>query len=64
MCHKRFASTTLFGVGVSIDDADSALRPCNRVAACGEYCVGPKGFVSASACIMFPAMCANLTMPS
>ena len=64
MYHRRFASTTLFGLGMSIDEAENALRPCNKVVACGEYCVGPRGLVSASACIIFPAMCANLTMPS
>ena len=64
MFHVRLASCTLVRVVVTVVEAENALRPCSNVFAWGEYYVGPKGFVSASACIVFPAMCVNLTMPS
>ena len=63
ICHRLFASCA-FVKFVLMDEAENALRPCNRVLACGEYCVGPRGLVSASACMMFPDMCVNLTIPS
>ena len=57
MYHRWFASAILFKVGVLVVvEAENALRPCNNVVAWGEYCVGPKDFVSASACMLIPAM--------